>query len=627
MLKKLKSNLMYYYLILAITLFVLLPKEIGVVLGFIHIRLLLILGIFLIYIYDFITKNKNLKKFNKILFIVCISFICILSLGFFEAINKILFIYTLLKLSSFIGLIFVLCSYKFDKKQKDNFFKVLIFISLIVSLIGIIQYFFEIGTIKNGIGKYPGAKGRVAGTFYNVIYFGIYLLSIINLLLFKLGKKLDKKTRLLCITLLIINIIALFFTYTRTVAILSMCIICGYLVFAFVSKNKKKILLYLGIFALMILLIFVTPGAKYLYSSTFFNLVPSSVINPIVDFFDNFYPQKIDLSIYNEVNTNSNPEVDSGELIKDDGLVDSDEIVEEKVEVSDYSVATRKEFGDVALKVIKNHPITGIGLGNYEKYVKSNSKTYINDRFGYPHNSFLHLMAESGIVAGTIFIIVMTFIIILLLLKSFTEKNESVISLFLISISLFILGFFESFIYDTQLCPLIIIIIYLLVEEYKDSPKKSEVLFISSVGGHLTQLLELKSLYKKYSYVLITEYTDVTKGLKEKYNVSYLPYCSRNQKYTYPFILLWGCIKSLYYILKYNPKVIITTGANTAAAMCCLGKLFGKKVIFIESYAKRTSPTITGKFIYKLHAYTTFVVQWEGMLKFYPKAVYWGGIY
>ena len=154
-----------------------------------------------------------------------------------------------------------------------------------------------------------------------------------------------------------------------------------------------------------------------------------------------------------------------------------------------------------------------------------------------------------------------------------------------------------------------------------------KVMFISSVGGHLTQLLELKDLFKKYNYVLITEKTDVTCDMNGNYNIEFLPYGSRNQKYTYPFILLWSCIKSLFYFIKYNPNVIVTTGANTAAAMCCLGKLFGKKVIYIESFAKRTSPTITGKMIYKLHAYTTFVVQWESMLEFYPNAEYWGAIY
>lgn len=157
--------------------------------------------------------------------------------------------------------------------------------------------------------------------------------------------------------------------------------------------------------------------------------------------------------------------------------------------------------------------------------------------------------------------------------------------------------------------------------------KKNKVMFISSVGGHLTQLLQLKSIFDKYDYVLITEKTAVTKDMKDKYNISYLPYGSRNQKLKYPFILFVNCFMSLLYLIKYNPKTIVTTGANTAAAMCCLGKLFGKKVIYIESFAKNNSPTITGKMIYKLHAYTTFVVQWENMLKYYPNAEYWGGIY
>lgn len=157
--------------------------------------------------------------------------------------------------------------------------------------------------------------------------------------------------------------------------------------------------------------------------------------------------------------------------------------------------------------------------------------------------------------------------------------------------------------------------------------KKKRVMFISSIGGHLTQLLELKSIFNDYNYVLVTEKNDVSIGLKDKYKMAFLPYGSRNQKFLYPFVLLFSCIKSFFFFIKYNPSVIITTGANTAAAMCCLGKLFHKKVIFIESFAKRTSPTVTGKCIYKLHAYTTFVVQWEEMLKYYPKAEYWGGIY
>ena len=52
-------------------------------------------------------------------------------------------------------------------------------------------------------------------------------------------------------------------------------------------------------------------------------------------------------------------------------------------------------------------------------------------------------------------------------------------------------------------------------------------MFISSVGGHLTQLLELKSLFNDYNYILITDKTEVTKEMKETYNMAYLVYGSR----------------------------------------------------------------------------------------------------
>ena len=61
------------------------------------------------------------------------------------------------------------------------------------------------------------------------------------------------------------------------------------------------------------------------------------------------------------------------------------------------------------------------------------------------------------------------------------------------------------------------------------------VMFISSVGGHLTQLLELKSIFKDYNYVLVTEKTEVTKDMKSKYNMNYLLYGSREYLLSYIF--------------------------------------------------------------------------------------------
>ena len=59
--------------------------------------------------------------------------------------------------------------------------------------------------------------------------------------------------------------------------------------------------------------------------------------------------------------------------------------------------------------------------------------------------------------------------------------------------------------------------------------------------------------------------------------------------------------------------------------MCLIGKIFGSKIIFIESFANSSSKSITGKIVYKFA--DLFIVQWENMLNIYPKSVYGGWIY
>ena len=46
---------------------------------------------------------------------------------------------------------------------------------------------------------------------------------------------------------------------------------------------------------------------------------------------------------------------------------------------------------------------------------------------------------------------------------------------------------------------------------------KNKVMFISSTGGHLTELLQLGSIIKNYDYSLITEKTKSNNKLKRKY--------------------------------------------------------------------------------------------------------------
>lgn len=156
-----------------------------------------------------------------------------------------------------------------------------------------------------------------------------------------------------------------------------------------------------------------------------------------------------------------------------------------------------------------------------------------------------------------------------------------------------------------------------------------KVLFISSTGGHFSELMTLKSVMQMYDYHLVTEKTASTESLKKEYGnkIDFLIYGTREHKAIYPFKFMLNFFKSLYIFLKTNPKVIVTTGTHTAVPMCIISKIFRRKVIFIETYANVYTPTSTGKFIYKYNIATKFIVQHEELLKVYPNAICLGGVF
>ena len=140
-------------------------------------------------------------------------------------------------------------------------------------------------------------------------------------------------------------------------------------------------------------------------------------------------------------------------------------------------------------------------------------------------------------------------------------------------------------------------------------------------------MLQLKPLFNKYDYHIITEKDKSTKGLKGEYKdkISYVPYGTRSKLIRYLFVFMYLCLKTIYLYFKIRPEYIVTTGTHTAVPMCYIAHMFKKKVIFIETFANSESPTRSGKMVYPIA--DVFIVQWESMLKFYPNAICKGGIY
>lgn len=157
-----------------------------------------------------------------------------------------------------------------------------------------------------------------------------------------------------------------------------------------------------------------------------------------------------------------------------------------------------------------------------------------------------------------------------------------------------------------------------------DKKLRKKICLISSSGGHFEQLLMLKKLNEKYGTFIVTEKTQYNKNDK-KINHFIMQINRKEPLFIFKMILIFN--KSLYIYLKEKPDVIISTGVLASIPMMLIGHFFKKKVIYIESFAKISSPTLTGKLIYKYNIADQFYVQWKQMLEFYPEAIYKGGIY
>jgi len=151
---------------------------------------------------------------------------------------------------------------------------------------------------------------------------------------------------------------------------------------------------------------------------------------------------------------------------------------------------------------------------------------------------------------------------------------------------------------------------------------KIKIGLITSKGGHLFQLIQLKLLWEKYDRFWVTDKeVDVDFFLKkEKVYYGFFP-DSRN---------IINAFKNFFLALKIlkveRPNFLLSSGAGIAIPFFIAGKIFFKtRLIFIEPYDFVAYPSLTGKILY--HFVDLFLVQHRCQKKWYPKARYWGSVF
>ena len=141
----------------------------------------------------------------------------------------------------------------------------------------------------------------------------------------------------------------------------------------------------------------------------------------------------------------------------------------------------------------------------------------------------------------------------------------------------------------------------------------------ASSGGHMTELNSLIEVSNNWSVKPGMMITTLEFGPHAKNIPHYvLGECNRNS----PFAAVKVFCRSFAVVLKERPDVVLTTGAMPLAIFAVLAKLFGARIIWIDSIAQIDRVSLSGRLIMPLA--DKFYVQWPQIADQYEDAIYRG---
>jgi beta-1,4-N-acetylglucosaminyltransferase len=147
-----------------------------------------------------------------------------------------------------------------------------------------------------------------------------------------------------------------------------------------------------------------------------------------------------------------------------------------------------------------------------------------------------------------------------------------------------------------------------------------KIAIVCSHGGHYTEILQIFTAFEGHDVFIATYHSSREVEIHKKYRA----YFTANMGSS-----VWNMLKGSFWALsilaREHPQVIVSLGAEIAIPFFYLGKLFGMKTIFIESWCRVESRSLTGRLVYPIA--DAFFVQWPQLALVYgAKAQYAGAV-
>lgn len=141
-----------------------------------------------------------------------------------------------------------------------------------------------------------------------------------------------------------------------------------------------------------------------------------------------------------------------------------------------------------------------------------------------------------------------------------------------------------------------------------------------SPGGHMLQLRQLQPVWNKHDCTWVTFRRGMSEELSRDQKVAFAADPGRN-----PMKLLANILQGLWLALKLRPEVVVANGGGVVVPFCWWARLFGAKIVFIESFSRVDRPSWSGRLVHPIAS--LFIIQWPLLKRFYPKAIHGGPIF
>jgi UDP-N-acetylglucosamine:LPS N-acetylglucosamine transferase len=137
----------------------------------------------------------------------------------------------------------------------------------------------------------------------------------------------------------------------------------------------------------------------------------------------------------------------------------------------------------------------------------------------------------------------------------------------------------------------------------------------------LLQLVQLREALREFRLVWVTFDTEDARSLLEAEEDVVWAYHPTNRSLTN---LARNGRLAVGVLRSRRPVALISTGAGVAVPFFYAAKVMSIPSIFIESFSRITSPSLSGRLVSRMAS--TFYVQWPELQSRYPRSVFRGSL-